>query len=133
MSNLQSSPESSSWQKGTFIKPARVWLFSNPGDKVQIHVKSTGQICPVVLHVFVPCPLDLTITIHSNAGIFPTILTYMIMLENCQSNISVNGGSPIQGKKFYSCLNLLKPGLRVGHMCVYNTLMFPSIHYFILE
>ena len=23
-----------------------VWLFSNPGDKVQILVESTGQICP---------------------------------------------------------------------------------------
>ena len=29
-----------------------VWLFSNPGDKVQILVESTGQICPVVLHLF---------------------------------------------------------------------------------
>ena len=29
-----------------------VWLFSNPGDKVQILVASTGQICPAVLHLF---------------------------------------------------------------------------------
>ena len=29
-----------------------LWLFSNLGDKVQILVESTGQICPVVLHLF---------------------------------------------------------------------------------
>ena len=26
-----------------------VWVISNPGDKVQILVESTGKICPVVL------------------------------------------------------------------------------------
>ena len=44
------------------------------------------------------------------SGIFPTILTYTIMLENCQNNISVYGCSPIQGTTFYSCWNLMKPG-----------------------
>ena len=29
-----------------------VWLFTNPGEKVQILVESTGQICPVFLHLF---------------------------------------------------------------------------------
>ena len=29
-----------------------VWLFSNPMDKVQSLVKSNGQICPVVLHLY---------------------------------------------------------------------------------
>ena len=29
-----------------------VWLFSNPGDKVHILVETTGQICPIVLHLF---------------------------------------------------------------------------------
>ena len=29
-----------------------VWLFSNPGDKVQILFESMGQICPVVVHFF---------------------------------------------------------------------------------
>ena len=37
------------------------------------------------------------------SGIFLTILTYIIMLENCQNNILVCGCSPIQGTKFYSC------------------------------
>ena len=48
------------------------------------------------------------------SGIFPTILTYMIMLENGQNKISVYGCSPIQGTKFYSCWNLMKPGSQSG-------------------
>ena len=46
-----------------------VWLFSNPGNKVQILVESMGQICLVVLHLFGPCPLDLGITIHINVDL----------------------------------------------------------------
>ena len=42
--------------------------------------------------------------------IFPTILTYNIMLENGQNKISVYGCSPIQGTKLKSCWNLMKPG-----------------------
>ena len=89
-----------------------VWLFSNPGDKVQILVESTGQICPVVLHLFwTLSPIfENNHTFKCWSGIFPTILTYMIMLENCQNNISVYGCSPIQGTTFYSCWNLMKPG-----------------------
>ena len=44
----------------------------------------------------------------------PTILTYMIMLENCQNNILVFGCSPIQGTKFYYCWNLMKTGSHSG-------------------
>ena len=50
------------WQYSNIIKYVKIvgkipyqhlnaWLFSNPGDKVQIIVKSTKQICPVVLHL----------------------------------------------------------------------------------
>ena len=45
---------------------------------------------------------------------FPTILTHMIMLENCENNISVYGFSSIQGTKFYSRWNLMKPGSQSG-------------------
>ena len=48
------------------------------------------------------------------SGIFATILTYMNVLENCQNNISEYGGSPIQGTKLNSCLNLMKPGSQSG-------------------
>ena len=38
------------------------------------------------------------------SGIFPNILTYMSMLENCLNNISVYGCSPIQGTQFFFLL-----------------------------
>ena len=93
-----------------------VWIFFNPGDKVQILVESTGQICPIVLHLFLTLSPEFE-NIHKYkcwSGIFPTILTYMIMFENCQNKISVYGCSPIQGTKFYSCGNLMKPGSQSG-------------------
>ena len=46
-----------------------VRFFSNQGDKVQILVEITEQNCQVVLHHFLPCPLDLRITIHSNVDL----------------------------------------------------------------
>ena len=59
-----------------------------------------------------PCPLDWRTTIPSNVDLvfFPTILTYVIMLENCQNKILVYGCSPIQWKKFYPGWNLMNPG-----------------------
>ena len=93
-----------------------VWLFSNPGDKVQILVEITGQICPVVLHLFwtLSPGFENDHTFKCWSSIFPTILTYMNMLENCQNNISVYGCSPIQGTKFDSCWNFRKPGSQSG-------------------
>ena len=88
------------------------WLFSNLGDKVQILVESTGQICPVVLYLFwtLSSGFESTHTFKCWSGIFPTILTYVIMLENCHTNFSVYGCSSIQGTTFYYCWNLMKPG-----------------------
>ena len=93
-----------------------VWLFSNPGDKVQILVESTAQNCPVVLHLcWTLSPgFENKHTFKCWSGIFPTILTYMIMLEDCQNNISVYGCSPIKGTKLSSCWNLMKPGSQSG-------------------
>ena len=93
-----------------------VCLLSNPGDKVQILAKSTGHVCPVVFHLFwtLSPGFENNHTFKCWSGIFPTILTYMIMLENCQNNISVYGCSPIQGTKFYFCWNLMKPGSLSG-------------------
>ena len=50
------------------------------------------------------------------SGIFRKILIYMIMLENCQNNISVYSCSLIQGTKFSSCWNLMSQDFRVKHM-----------------
>ena len=36
------------------------------------------------------------------------------MLKNCQNKISAYGCSPITGTKFYSFLNLMKPGSQSG-------------------
>ena len=94
-----------------------VWLFSNPRDYVQILVESTGQICPVVLHLFwtLSPGFGNNHTFKCWSGIFPTILTYMIMLENCQNNIPVHGWSPIKGTKFYFWM---KPGSKSGTYCI---------------
>ena len=105
-----------------------VWLFSNPGDKVQIHIKSTGQICPVVLHLF----WTFSPGFENNhkfkcwSSIFPTIL-----LENCQNNISVYGGSSIQGKKSYSYSNFIKTGSQsktYERIFFFYNLGFPTFH-----
>ena len=83
-----------------------VWLISNPGDKFQILVDSTGQIRPVVLHLFwtLSPGFENNHTFKCWSVIFPTTLTYMIMLENCQNKISVYGCSPIQGTKYFFLL-----------------------------
>jgi hypothetical protein len=82
-----------------------VWVFLNPGDKVQKRQRSTGQICPILsTRIWTLSPgLENNHTFKCGSCIFPTILTYMIMLENCQIKISVYGCSPIQETKFYSC------------------------------
>ena len=93
-----------------------VWFFSNPGDKVQRRWRTTGQICPILSTRIwtLSRGLENNNTLKCWFGIFPTILTYMIMLENCQNNILVYGCSPIQGTRSYSCWNLLKPGSQSG-------------------
>ena len=107
-----------------------VCLFSNPGEKVQILVESTGQIYPVVLHLFwtLSPGFENNPTFKCWSGIFPTILTYVNMLENCLNNISVYGCSSIQGTKFYSCWNLMKPGSQSGTCAITdNSIYFSAV------
>ena len=89
-----------------------VWLLSNPGDKAHKRWKTTGQICPVLItRIWTLSPgLKSKHTIKCWFGIFLTIFTYMIMLENCRNNILVYGCSSIQGTKLHSCWNHLKSG-----------------------
>ena len=91
-------------------------LFSNPGDQVQKSWRTRGQICPVIsTRIWTLFPgLENNHTLKCSSGIFQTVLTYMIILENCLNNISVYGCSPIQGTKFYSCWNLMKLGSQSG-------------------
>ena len=88
-----------------------VCLFSNPGDKVQKRWRIMGQICPILSTRFwtLSPGLENSHTLKCWSSIFPTILTYVIMLENCQNNISVHGCSPMQGTKILSCWYLMKP------------------------
>ena len=92
-----------------------VWLFSNPGDRVQKRWRTMGKICPVLsTRIWTLSPgLENNHTLKCVYGIFPTTLN-KIMLEKCQNNISVYGCSPIQGTTFCSCWNLLKPGSQSG-------------------
>ena len=86
--------------------------------------RTNGQICPVLsTRIWTLSPgLENNHTNKCWSGILPTILTYIILLENCQNNISVYGCSPIQGKIFYSCWNLMKPGSESG---TYTLFLFP--------
>ena len=91
-------------------------FFPNPGDKVQKRWNTMGQICPVLsTRIWNLSPgLENKHTLKYWYDVFPTILTYINMLENCQNKILVYGCSPIQGTKFYSCWNLMKPGSQSG-------------------
>ena len=93
-----------------------VWLFSNSRDKIQKRWRTAWKICPVLSkRIWTLSPgLENNHTFKCWFGIFPTILTYIIMLENCQNNISVYGCSPIQGTKCYPCWNSMKPGSQSG-------------------
>ena len=79
-------------------------------------LRTTGQICPKLSTRIwtLSHGLENNHTFKCWSGIFLTILTYMIMLENCHNNISVYGCCPIQGTKFYSCWNFMKPGSQSG-------------------
>ena len=68
-----------------------VKLSSNPGEKVLILVKSRGQICTIVFHLFWTLSLGLENkkSLKFLSGIVPTYLTNMVMLENCRNNISM--------------------------------------------
>ena len=76
-------------------------LFCNPGDKVLKKLENYGtNLSPS----FNNSP-DLVPWIGNNntlqclSGIFPTTLIYVVMLENCQNSISIDGCSPIQGTR----------------------------------
>ena len=107
-----------------------VWSFSNPGDKVQILVEIMGLICPVVLHLLwtLSPEFENNYTFKCWSGIFSTILTYTIMVENCQNSIPVYGCSPIQGTQFYSCWNLMKPGSQIGTYARIKRWHTPHLH-----
>ena len=71
-----------------------------------------GQTCPLLstrIRTLSP-GLENNHRLKCWSCIFPTTLTYVVMLENCQNNISIYGCFPIQGKNVNSCWNFIKPG-----------------------
>ena len=83
--------------------------------------RTTGQICPILstrIWTFFP-GLENEHTFKCWSGVLPIILTLMIMLENCQNNISVYNWSPILGTKLYFCWNLMKPRFQSGTYLYY--------------
>ena len=102
------------WKNTTSTFKCKVILkYRGQGQK---RCRTTGQICPVLsTRICTLSPgLENNHTLKCWSRIFPSILTYIIMLENCQTNILVFGCAPIQGTKFYSCWILLKPGSQSG-------------------
>ena len=90
----------------------------------QKRCRTMGQICPILLtRIWTLSPgLENNKKLKCWSGIFPTILTYMILLENYQNNIWVYCCSPIQETTFYSCCNLMKPGSQNGIYLTLNQL-----------
>ena len=91
-----------------------IWMYSYSqvqGTCSKKRCRTTGQIRPVLsTRIWTLSPrLENNHTFKCWSGIFSTILTYIIMLDNCQNNISVYDCSPIQGTKLYFCWNFLKP------------------------
>ena len=107
--------------KNTRSKFECMVIFQSRGQ-VQILVRSTGQICPIILYLFwtLSPGFENNHTFKCWSGIFPTILTYMIVLENCQNNISVYGWSAIQGTQFYSCWKGNRVLLSLGQRQFWN-------------
>ena len=63
--------------------------------------KTTGKICPLLstkIGTFSP-GLENNDTLKCWSNNNPTTLTYVVRLENCLKNISINGCSPIKGKR----------------------------------
>ena len=83
----------------------KVLLLSNAGDNVITRLKTKRQIC----FLFSTRIRTLSLGLENNEAlkccysIFPTILTYVVMLQNSWNNISMYDCSPIQG-------NFMKPG-----------------------
>ena len=103
-----------------------VKLSSNPGDKVRILVESTGQICTIIFHLFwtLSPGLEYNKALKCCSSIFPTNLTYIVILENCRNNTSMYECSPCQGTRFKLLLNLIKPG---SQSVTYDSHMTSSI------
>ena len=84
-----------------------------------------GQICSLLLtriRTFSP-GLENNNTLKCWSGIFPWTLIYIIMLKNCQNNISMYGCSPIQGKRFLFLLKFYEARISEWNILVWTKLL----------
>ena len=56
-----------------------VWLFSNPGEKVQKAREAMGQICPIIFLLFMTFSplLETNNTLQCSSDSFPCMVTYI--------------------------------------------------------
>ena len=86
-------------------------LVSNREEKVMKWRKTVGQICPVVYFAFQTFSPGFKNNKTSKFGSesFPHMMTYMLRVENCQSNILSHSCLPIAGRLFYNVRKFHRP------------------------
>ena len=79
-------------------------LVSNHGENVMKWWKTVGQICPIVFLAFktFSSGLENNKTSKCDSESFPTMVTYILCVENCQSYILTHNCIPIPGRLFYN-------------------------------
>ena len=89
--------------RGKLSKPHfYVLFFFNPREKVRKARKTLGQICPiVVLHFMSFSPqLETNDALQCSSDMFPHMVMYIFLRENCQNYISKHNCLPIPGRLF---------------------------------
>ena len=89
-----------------------VLLFSNAREKVLILVETRGKICLIVLLLYRTFSPGLTNnhTLKFWSDNFSTTRTYVVKLEYCRNNLSMNVVLQSKGIDSNSCFNFMKPG-----------------------
>ena len=77
-----------------------VWLFSNPGEKVQKARKAMGQICPIIFLLFMTFSpqLETNDKLRCSSDSFPRMVTCILCVENVQNYILMHSCLSIAGK-----------------------------------
>ena len=97
-------------------QPLSVWLFANLGEKVQILVESTGQICTVVVHIFLTVPpgFENNHTFKVDQVSFQDSWHILLCLKFARTTFQCMIVLQFRDFFLYSCWNLMKPGSKSG-------------------
>ena len=95
-----------------------VWLFSNPGEKVQKARKALGQICPMICLLFMTSSprLETNDTLQCSSDSFPCMVKYILCVKNCQ--ISTHSCLPIAGRLFQNGRKFHGPRISEYNLCL---------------